>query len=343
MNNVRVVPVWDMTESEWLNAREGGVGGSDAGTIANVNKYKSQYELWAEKTGVISREFTGNDATMWGHKLENPIAEFYAAKTNSAVVEWPVIIWSKEEGREFMFANLDFVIVEPSEQFHAGVVTQWRSTEEPAGVKAILEVKTAGIASPGNPGAWLGDKIPESYMLQGYHYGIVTGFQSEPKIVFAALVGGYGLQVREMNWDQEIADNLVLAEHNFWHLVETLTPPDVDGSDATESAQQRRYPQHASGKVYEGGTDLMVLWAEFEEAKREADEADKKRKTLRAKIVELIGDSEYATVEGTPLVSFRTSRESEVFDAKAFQEKHPELYGQFLRTRPGARQLRAMK
>ena len=340
MNKVRVVPVWDMTEEEWLNAREGGIGGSDAGTIAGVNKYKSQYELWGEKTGVIQREFTGNDATEWGHTLETPIAQFYAKKTNSAVVEWPVIIWSREEGREFMFANLDFVIVEPSEQFPAGMVTIWRSTEEPAGIKGILEVKTAVIASPGNPGAWLNDKIPESYMLQGYHYGIVTGWNN---IVFSALVGGYGLQVREMQWDQDIADNLVLVEEKFWNLVDTLTPPDVDGSDATESAQQRRYPRHTSGKAYEGGTDLMVLWAEFEEAKRHADEADKERKRLRAKIVELIGDAEYATVDGTPLVSFRTSRESENFDAKAFQQAHPDLYNQFLRSRPGSRQLRGMK
>jgi len=340
MNKVRVIPVWDMTEKEWLKAREGGTGGSDAGTIARVNKYKSVYELWAEKTGIIEREFTGNDATDWGHKLENPIAEFYAEKHNAAVVEWPVILWSLEEGREFMFANLDFVIVEPSKQFPAGVVTQWRSIEEPEGVKGILEVKTAAISSPGNPGSWLNNKIPESYMLQGYHYGIVTGWKS---ITFSALVGGYGLQVREMEWDQEIADNLVIAEKIFWEQVQTLTPPEVDGSDATESAQQRRYPKHTSGKVYEGGDRLQRLWEDFEQAKIEADEADKKRKMLRAQIVELLGDSEYATVNGVTIASYRASRETETFDTRAFQERHPELYSQFLKTKNGVRQLRGSK
>jgi len=340
MNKVNVIPVWDMTEEEWLKAREGGVGGSDAGTVCGVNKYKSAYALWAEKSNIVERDFVGNEATKWGHRLERIVAEAYAEDYNKAVVEWPVILWSKEDGREFMFANLDFVIVEPSEQFPAGVVTDWRSVEEPSGVLGILEVKTAGIASPGNPASWAGDKIPESYMLQGYHYGVVTGWNS---ITFAALVGGSGLQVREMTWDENIAENMVIAEQQFWDCVQFGVAPETDGSEATESAQQKRYPRHEEGKGVEGGAELGQLWEAFSQAKQEADEADTKRKALRAQILEIVGNAEFATVDGKAILSYKASKDVESLDTDRLKKEAPEIFEQFKKVRPGSRTLRAVK
>lgn len=40
-----------MTEKEWLEERKKGIGGSDAATILGLNPYKSNIDLWAEKTG----------------------------------------------------------------------------------------------------------------------------------------------------------------------------------------------------------------------------------------------------------------------------------------------------
>jgi len=340
VNKVEVIPVWDMSNDEWLEARKGGIGGSDAGTIVGVNKYKSAYALWGEKTGIMPTEFSGNDATDWGHDLERPIAAHYARKHNKAVVEWPVILRSLEEGREFMFANLDFLIVEPSEEFPAGTVQTWRFATPPPNVEGILEVKTAGIASPGNPGAWAYNNIPESYMLQGYHYGIVAGFHEVPKITFAALIGGQGLQVREMEWNQNIADNLIIAEAEFWEQVVTKTAPPTDGSEATEAAQRQRYPRHEEGKFVEAEVDLLALIAEFEAAKEEADAADAKRKALRAQIVELVGDAESAKYNGTVLLTYKAGKEVESLDADRIKKEAPEIWERFKKVRPGARTLR---
>jgi putative phage-type endonuclease len=340
MNEVTVIPVWGKTMKEWEEIRGSirGFGGSDAGTAYGVNKYKSPYALWGEKTGIIPNTFEGNEATKWGHRLERTVAEAYAEDYNVAVVEWPVILVSKDN--PFMFANLDFVIVDATEQFPAGVVTNWHNTEEPAGVKGILEVKTAGIATPGNPGQWAGNKIPLSYMLQGYHYGIVTGWQN---ITFAALVAGSGLQVREIEWDNELAQNLVIAESQLWDLVELEIAPDTDGSESTESALSARYPRHEAGLGVEGGLELAELWTEFNAAKEQAEEADTKRKALRAAILEIVGNAEYATVEGKPILSYKANSDSETLDSKALKEVMPEVYGQFAKVRPGARVLRAIK
>lgn len=337
MKPVRIIPVWDKTEQEWLEIRKGGIGGSDAGTVLGVNKYKSPYALWAEKTGAVETEFSGNEATKWGHRLERIVAQAYAEDYNKAVVEWPVILWS--EDRPCMFANLDFLIVEPSEEFPAGQVQTWRFEEEPPNVLGILEIKTAGIASPGNPGAWSNNKIPQSYMLQGYHYGIVTGYTD---ITFAALVGGAGLQVRQMEWDDEVAEDLIAAEESFWTLVEMNVAPDTDGSDATEAVQQARYPRHESGTSVEGGQRLGELWEEFTQAKADADDAEKKRKALRAKIVELVGNAEFATVDGNVILSYKSSRDTEVLDVDRIKRDAPEIFEQYKKVRPGARVLRGI-
>ncbi len=336
MNKFKVVPAWDMPEEEWLAYRKNGIGGSDAGTIIGVNKYNSPYALWAERVGVVEREFTGNEATEWGNELELPIARMYAKKHYKAVVEWPVILVSEEN--PFMFANLDFVIVEPSEQFPAGEVTPWRNESVPSGVLGILEVKTTGISSPGTPHLWDNNSIPQSYMLQTIHYGVVTGWHD---ITFAALVPPRGLQVRQLEWDDEIAENLIIAEGQFWDLVLTKTPPEVDGSEATEAAQQSRYARHEPGRGYEGGQELLALWQEFEAAKRAADEADAERKALRAKVIEKVGSAEFATVNGDVILTYRTSKDSEVLDTERLKREAPEIWDAYKKSRSGARVLRA--
>jgi putative phage-type endonuclease len=338
MNNIRVVPVWDKTEDEWLEIRKSGIGGSDAGTVCGVNKYKSPYALWAEKTGTVETTFIGNEATKWGHRLERIVAEAYAEDYNKAVVEWPVIIFSEE--RDFMFANLDFLIVEPSDEFVAGIVQTWRFEEAPPGILGILEVKTAGIASPGNPGAWANNSIPQSYMLQAYHYGVVTSIKN---ITFAALIAGHGLQVREMPWDDNIAEDLLAAEEMFWYNVITKVAPETDGSEATETALSARYPRHTDGKGFEGGPALAELWNEFSVVKKEAERADEARKALRAKIIEMVGDAEFATVNGEPVLTYKTSRGIEVLDNDRLKREMPEIWEQYKKLRPGARVLRGVK
>nr|WP_306584148.1 YqaJ viral recombinase family protein [Exiguobacterium sp. SL14] len=46
-----------MERSEWLALRNKGIGGSDAAVVAGLNKYKSPFTLFLEKTGqVVSDE-----------------------------------------------------------------------------------------------------------------------------------------------------------------------------------------------------------------------------------------------------------------------------------------------
>ena len=196
-----VVATNNLERGEWLRFRKQGIGGSDAGILMGASPYKSRFSLWAEKTGKVDDEFSGNEATEWGHLLERTVAEQFARVTGNAVVAYPAMLAHPEH--EELQANVDFFIVEPNGHTPAGVVTDiepqsyfdQEGNEWAKGVKptAILEIKTTGIATRGNSREWDDDGVPATYVYQGAHYALVTGVNH---VVFAALVGGQGLQIQ---------------------------------------------------------------------------------------------------------------------------------------------------
>ena len=306
------------------------------GTIVGVNKYKSAFALWAEKTGMVTNKFQGNAATQWGNDLELVVAQTYARDHKKAVVAWPVMMRSKRWN--FMLANLDFLIVEPTTEFPVGVVT---STErEPEGIKAILEIKTSGIVGRGSAEAWANDGVPIGYELQGCHYSVVTGIE---RVVFAALVAGEGLVVRGRKYDEDDVNDLVNEELRFWDYVANRVAPPPDGSEQTRKAIQQIYPSSVATKSYEAGSEEAVVFRQYQDAKRIADEAEAKASALRAQLELAIGDAEVMTYKGKPLFTYKVTSPKPAFDTKKFEAENPELFEKYLAPRSGFRVLRMGK
>jgi predicted phage-related endonuclease len=93
----------------------------------------------------------------------------------------------------------------------------------------LWRTRLPGIASPGTAHHWDNNQIPVSYYWQGLHYSIVSGVHT---VTFVALLAGRGLVTRDMPIVDEDVETLVAAESMFWDLVQTQTPPPVDGSDS---------------------------------------------------------------------------------------------------------------
>lgn len=55
------------------------VGGSDVPIILGISKYKTPFELAKEKIGLVPKEFTSNEYTVFGHALEPQIREYVNA------------------------------------------------------------------------------------------------------------------------------------------------------------------------------------------------------------------------------------------------------------------------
>lgn len=189
--------------------RSSGIGGSDAGIIIGVNKYKTPVELWKEKVECRS-DFAGNEATYWGTTLEKDVADAYQNRTGSKVVQSHKTYRHKEY--PFLMAHIDRRIV---------------------GEKKGLECKTAlnkwwKPDQWGEPGT---DEVPDSYLAQCQHYMAVTGWDSWD---LAVLLSGPEFRIYHIDRNQEFIDILIERECIFWkHVVDKTPPPAVCLSDTS--------------------------------------------------------------------------------------------------------------
>ncbi|WP_243470567.1 YqaJ viral recombinase family protein [Vreelandella lionensis] len=126
----RLVDTRALDRKAWLSIRQSGIGSSDAAAAVGLHPYKSQLELWMDKTG---RQFTDKEPNRedqltsplhWGQILEPIVAEHYARHTGHRVQRVNAILQHVEH--PWMLANLDREIVGSDKV-------------------QILECKTAGI------------------------------------------------------------------------------------------------------------------------------------------------------------------------------------------------------
>jgi putative phage-type endonuclease len=326
-----------LTNEEWLEIRRKGIGGSDAGTVLGKNPYKSPLTLWAEKRGELTNEFTGNEATAWGHLLEEPIAKRFAEVTGLAVIRYPVVL--QHPHCSWMLANVDYFVSDDAETWTLGEINDWVNCDGHLldNVTHILEIKTAGIASRGNAKAWENDGVPESYYWQGAHYANVTGVKD---VYFAALIGGEGLVIRERHYNDSELMDLQMAEADFWQDVQSGTTPEVTGSDDEAETIKALYPVDANDSFVEADDFLLDTLDAYVELKNTLDAQEKELKRLRADIELAIGENSGISLDGNVLVTYKATKTSETFDAKAFKTAHPDLAATFTKVKPGYRVLR---
>lgn len=291
-----------LSHAEWLELRRHGIGGSDAPTIMGVNPYDSPFSLWREKVGQLSdeeisqREEANASAKDRGNRLEPVIAEWWADTTGhtvrkvNAVLQHPDLDWC--------LGNIDREIV---------------GHEDGPG---ILECK--------NPGwrvvrQWDGD-YPAGYYAQVQHYLAVTG---RGWGALAMLVDGEFVWHR-LDRDEPYIDVLLEREREFWRLVETRTPPEVDGHPATTDALAAAYADPDPGRVVELPDEARGLLKDRARAKADAKAAETDAKAAENRLKQMLGDAEIGLLDGTP--AFRwTPVTSRRFDGKRFAAEHPDL------------------
>ena len=79
-----------MTEQSLIGTKEERrhrIGGSDFGSVLDINPYKSRFELVLNKAGVLYDFFTGNEYTKRGEELEDTIIKMFEDATNLKVTD----------------------------------------------------------------------------------------------------------------------------------------------------------------------------------------------------------------------------------------------------------------
>lgn len=322
--------VGKLTHDEWLNLRRTGIGGSDAGAIMGASRYATPYSVWAEKRGLVQSDFVGNEATELGIALETPIAEIYAKRTGARVVRFNKTIQGK---LDFQVGNVDFFIM-GHEDYPAGQVTTVDVLDhEPL---AILEIKTAALAGHGNHAAWDDDGVPESYYWQGAHYASITQVHD---VVFCCLLGGAGLQIREVAYDAETLDRLERAEESFWHLVKSGDEPELLGKQPDFQTLKAMFPT-STDEVVQVDDFVADLVDEYRAAREAANKAEAELQQLRAQLERIIGQAQSVECEGRMLYTYKSTKTGETLDVSKLRDEAPEVYAKYVKPKAGFRVLR---
>ncbi|KAI3608363.1 Phage exonuclease [Cupriavidus necator H850] len=311
---LKLIKTTELSRTDWLAVRRTGIGGSDAAAAVGLNPYKSQLELWLEKTGRDTdlQKPDPNDTTepvYWGTLLEPIVAAAYTQQTGhrvrkvNAVLQHPTI--------PFMLANLDREVVgAPDVQ--------------------ILECKTAGEFGARH---WQ-NGVPEYVQLQVQHQLAVTGKRVAD---VAVLLCGQKLEVHRIERDDDLIARLIPLEAQFWRYVETDTPPPGDGSESADRVLRCLYPKDCGETVdFSEDRQLSAAFADLVAMRAEIGAREQLAAKLKQILQQAMGDASRALFE-TGEVSFKRSKDSTTTDLERLQAEHPDLAQQYVIPKAGTR------
>lgn len=201
-------------EKAWLSGRMNGIGGSDASAIVGLNPYKTNIELFEEKTGrSIPEDISDKPYVIYGKKAEEYIRELFR-------LDYP----------QYEVAHHEYRILQSTKYPFMQASLDGELTDQD-GRKGILEIKTTNILQSMQREKWK-DRVPDNYYLQVLHYLLVTDY--EFVVLRAHLISAWGQDVRtqvkhyfiERAEVQEDLDYLLQEEIKFWkYVVSGRKPP----------------------------------------------------------------------------------------------------------------------
>lgn len=311
---LKLVKTLDLGRDQWLQVRKGGIGSSDAAAAVGLHPYKSQLQLWMEKTGRDGHlpSTNPNDDTSpmyWGSLLEPIVAAHYTRRTGHKVRRINAVLQHPEHA--WMLANID------------------REVTGAADVQ-ILECKTAGIH-----GARLWrDGVPEYVQLQVMHQLAVTGKTAAD---VAVLLGGQELQVFRIDRDEALIAQLIALERQFWGHVERDEEPPADGSDSADLALRALYPRD-SGATLDLSADLEMsgVFSDLLAVREVLATQTALEAQVKHRIQQRMGDATRAVFE-TGEVSWKRSKDGVHLNTAQLLKDQPELAQSYQTTKPGSR------
>ena len=202
--------------AEWIQERKHGIGASDAGTIIGVNKWKTNLQLWAEKTGLREAEdISDKPYVQYGHAAEEHIRALFALDHPELEVtyESPYKI-IRNDNHPWLFCTPDGELVE-------------RET----GLIGGLEIKTTEIMNSRQWAEWTG-RIPDQYYAQVCHQMLAADWEFvwlRAQIKYTTRDGEKRAEMRDycIKIEEAIEDMKALLEEEkaFWEQVQTKKAP----------------------------------------------------------------------------------------------------------------------
>ena len=313
---LRLVNTKELPREDWLAVRKQGIGSSDAAAAVGLNPYKSQLELWMEKTG---RDITlpkadphDEESPMyWGNILEPIVAAHFSKRTGKRVRRINAVLQHPDPELPWMLANIDREVIGASDV-------------------QILECKTAGI----NGARLWKEGVPEYVQLQVMHQLAVTGKQAAD---VAVLLGGQHLEIHRIERDELMIARLIELERKFWHYVETDTAPPADGSASAELALRCLYPAD-DGQTLDFSTDpaLSIAYVELKAVRKAIAQQETREAQLKQTLQQAMGDASRAEFS-SGVITWKMAKDSTKLDVVRMLKDKPYLQDRYTVVKEGSR------
>ena len=285
-----------LDKKEWLKYRKQGIGGSDAGAVCGLNPYRTAMQVYQDKLSDETEEFD-NEAMRQGREFEDYVARRFTEATGKKVRRANAMFY--HENYPFMLADVDRMVV---------------------GENAGLECKTA---SPYVAEQWENGKIPLSYQIQCLHYMAVCNADAW---YIAVLIYGREFKYYKMERDEEMIENLIRIEQNFWenHVLKEQMPS-PDGSKIADSVISECFKQTIPETIpLTGFNEKLKRRQEISEI---IGKMDTEKRLIEQELKLYLGEAEVAENE-----QYRVSWkmvQSNRLDEKRLKEEQPEIYEKY--------------
>lgn len=285
------------------------IGASECAAALGLNKYKSPWQLYMEKRGLIEPK-PESEAMEWGRYLEGPILQRYS-KLLGCDMSIP--------NRMFMWSSMPFIAATPDaiamdRESQAGEwcvdaknVSQWRYD-----AKHGRERDCFGENS---------DDIPLDYVMQGQQQMLVTGLD---QCDFPVLFGGQTLRTYTVYRNEELIERLVQRLSEFYQQVVDATPPDPDFTHKTTLDMIKQiYPVETIEVELNSGASGPV--ERYLEAQDEIKNWERKKAEAQAQLLFTMKEAAVAKVADTNYTLRRTEVSPQVWTEKDIEKARQSL------------------
>lgn len=207
MHTVKMTVLKD--REAWLKNRTRGIGGSDISAVVGLNPYKSNVDLWMEKTGQTTPEdISENNYVKYGTEAEHHLRELFK-------LDFPQYSVDYVENNSFTNSKYPWAVAS---------LDGWLIDE--GGRRGVWECKTTNILQSTQKENW-NQKIPMNYYCQCIFYMEV--YEADFCVLKAQLKTLFGgvpyLQTKhyfiERSEVQDDIDYLMQKGSEFWESVQS--------------------------------------------------------------------------------------------------------------------------
>lgn len=226
------------------------IGASDMPAILGLDRYKSPWDVWAEKTGKVTNNYQPGEAAEAGNIFEAGVLDWASTQLGKLIRNQFRVC----HNLPILASNCDALMVDSGNP---------------------VDAKTAGLFRPlteewGEAGT---DQVPERIIVQMTVQMLCTKTELSH---IAAFLGGRGFNLYAIELDKELADMIMEEAGTFWneHVIKDIPP--IDCSPSMDTIRRiRREPE----SIVDIDEAYVAGWLEARQAAKEATEAEEAAKT----------------------------------------------------------------